>query len=225
MEFEKLPEETNVKLLEKFHDAIEFYTFREAAAFVLRVDGETDAALSLSKSDEPEIPKEEFEKLPDKIMGILVGSFGRLWGKDFKFGNKSLKAAAKKWCQDQVDTEAKFGHISGWNVSKVTSMRELFSASSSDVGNTAKQFNADLSRWNVTNVTVMNAMFKKAESFNSDLSSWNMGKVENMGSTFDGAKSFNKNTIMGWELKGKDTYSMFGEHEENEKLGKGTRKL
>ena len=85
-EFEQFAPAIRVKLIEKFHGAIEFYTFREEAACVLRLDGETDAALSLSKSDEPEIPKEEFEQLPHSVRWNLVAKFGLLWGKDFKFG-------------------------------------------------------------------------------------------------------------------------------------------
>eukprot|EP00519_Triparma_laevis_P014331 CAMPEP_0182493724 /NCGR_PEP_ID=MMETSP1321-20130603/2641_1 /TAXON_ID=91990 /ORGANISM="Bolidomonas sp., Strain RCC1657" /LENGTH=39 /DNA_ID= /DNA_START= /DNA_END= /DNA_ORIENTATION= len=31
---------------------------------------------------------------------------------------------------------------------------------------------------------------------------------------FKGAKKFDKNTIKGWELKGKNTMNMFGEYED-----------
>ena len=73
-----------------------------------------------------------------------------------------------------------------------------------------KQFNADLSRWDVSNVTDMQAIFFHAESFNCNLSSWNVEKVKNMMSMFSGAKKFDNNTIKGWRLKGKETSYMFG---------------
>ncbi|GMH95224.1 hypothetical protein TL16_g13105 [Triparma laevis f. inornata] len=225
-EFEKFSDAIRWKLLEKFPNAFEFCTLREKAALFLKVDVETDAALSLGKSDEPEIPKEEFEKLDEMIRGMLVGKFGPIWGKDFKFGNVSLKEAAKEWCEDEHTAETKYGPISGWDVSEVTNMRNLFSADDRYGGyEAAKQFNADLSGWDVSNVTDMGGMFYKAQSFDCNLSSWNVEKVTTMEGMFRGAKKFDKNTIKGWELKGKNTDSMFGDHSEDKKLGEGTRKL
>ena len=104
-------------------------------------------------------------------------------------------------------------------------MWDLFSADSGDVGEAAKQFNADLSRWDVSNVTDMGLMFCRAEQFNCNLSSWNVEKVTDMQRMFDGAKKFDKNTIKGWELNGKYTYHMFGNRDDDEAYGKGTKKL
>jgi surface protein len=149
-----------------------------------------------------------------------------------KFNNETLKVAAKEWCTDEQTALAKYGHISGWDVSEVTSMGDLFSADGDyycrtirGVGETAKQFNADLSRWDVSNVTDMGLMFCRAEQFNCNLSSWNVEKVTDMQRMFDGAKKFDKNTIKGWDLKGKNTTGMFGDYNEDWKLGEGTLKL
>ncbi|GMH57388.1 hypothetical protein TL16_g02367 [Triparma laevis f. inornata] len=46
----------------------------------------------------------------------------------YKFGNDDLKAAAREWCKDSGKAEAKYGHISGWDTSEMTSMDGLFSA-------------------------------------------------------------------------------------------------
>ena len=142
-----------------------------------------------------------------------------------KFGNEDLKAAAKEYCADAQTAETKYGPISGWDVSQVTSMSYLFCADSNGGYEAAKQFNADLSKWDVSNVTDMAMMFSYAEQFDCNLSSWNVEKVTNMTWMFKGAKKFDKNTIKGWELKGKRTDGMFGDWGEDGKLGKGTRKL
>ena len=45
-----------------------------------------------------------------------------------------------------------------------------------------------------------------------------------MNDMFWGAKKFDKNTIKGWELKGKSTDCMIGEYQDM-KLGWGTKKI
>ncbi|GMH72225.1 hypothetical protein TL16_g05862 [Triparma laevis f. inornata] len=129
--------------------------------------------------------------------------------RNHKFGNADLKAAAKEWCEDSGKAEAKYGYISGWDTSEVTSMRDLFSAGSGDVGEAAKQFNGDISRWNVEKYTVMMEMFYKAESFNQDLSGWNVEKCLSMSYMFYGAMKFNKDSVKNWNLSRKNTTLMF----------------
>ena len=58
--------------------------------------------------------------------------------------------------------------ISGWNVSKVLDMSEMFFANTS--------FNQNLSSWNVSNVTNMKEMFSYA-NFNADISGWDISSV------------------------------------------------
>ena len=146
-----------------------------------------------------------------------------------KFENEDLKVAAKEWCEDEQTALAKYGPISGWDVSEVKSMKRLFCAHKHRGGyEAAKKFNADISRWDVSNVTDMEDMFRGAEQFNCNLSSWNVEKVTNMQMMFYyelQIMKFDKNTIKGWELKGKYTYGMFGDESEDSKLGEGSRKL
>ncbi len=47
-----------------------------------------------------------------------------------------------------------------------------------------KHFNADISKWDVSNVTDMSNMFYGSSSFKQDLSSWNVSKVSNMSYMF-----------------------------------------
>ena len=41
-------------------------------------------------------------------------------------------------------------------------------------------FNQDISSWDVSNVTNMDAMFDDASAFNQDISSWDVSSVTNM---------------------------------------------
>ena len=75
-----------------------------------------------------------------------------------------IKAAVKEWCLNPALALAQYGHISCWNVSRVTNMACLF--------NSQENFNDDISRWEVANVKDMGSMFGDASSFNQDLSDW-----------------------------------------------------
>ncbi|RYG66765.1 BspA family leucine-rich repeat surface protein [archaeon] len=55
--------------------------------------------------------------------------------------NNTLKEAVKVWCDKdaRARAEREYGHISTWNTSQVTSMKELFKNKS--------DFNDDISTW------------------------------------------------------------------------------
>ncbi|GMH87584.1 hypothetical protein TrVE_jg2619 [Triparma verrucosa] len=80
-------------------------------------------------------------------------------------------------------------NILGWDVSNVTSMKQMFGGASA--------FNGDLSSWNVSNVTSMEGMF--ASAFNGDLSSWDVSNVTTMGSMFEAASAFNGD-LSSWNV-------------------------
>jgi hypothetical protein len=48
-----------------------------------------------------------------------------------------IQKAVNDWCEDPAKATVKYGHISKWNTSKVTTMKDLFSGKS--------QFNDDIS--------------------------------------------------------------------------------
>ena len=118
-----------------------------------------------------------------------------------KFGNEDLSAAVKEWCADSGKAEAKYGHISGWDTSEVTSMNSLFRADgdSRGPGEAAKQFNDDISRWNVERVENMNIMFYDAQAFNQDIGKWNTNNVGYMNTMFYDALAFNQD-INKWNI-------------------------
>ncbi len=82
------------------------------------------------------------------------------------------------------------GDISGWDVSKVTNMRDMFNAS---------KFNGDITSWDVRKVSNMAGMFGNATAFNQDISSWNVSNLTNMSYMFYGATAFNQD-ISSWAV-------------------------
>jgi surface protein len=78
------------------------------------------------------------------------------------------------------------------DVSKITDMSHLFDAGSWGFGNKIfKDFNSDISLWNVSNVTTMSYMFNKCEKFNGDISLWNVSNVTDMWCMFNTCEKFN----------------------------------
>jgi hypothetical protein len=100
------------------------------------------------------------------------------------FNNGSLKEAVKLWCENKVAAVAKYGDISTWDTSQVTSMKHLF--------NDCKSFNDRIGSWDVSHVTDMLGMFGNATCFNQSLESWNVSEVTSMYGMFFYASSFNQ---------------------------------
>jgi surface protein len=92
-----------------------------------------------------------------------------------------IKVAVNHWCTDSVTAEEKYGHISKWKTSLVTNMKKLF--------HEKRNFNDDISKWDVRNVTDMSYMFSgkytaKKKLFDGDISGWDVSSVTNMESMF-----------------------------------------
>jgi len=105
--------------------------------------------------------------------------------------NSNISGAIGEWISTltRATAEGKYGgHISSWDVSKVTDMNNLFKNNS---------FNEDISGWDVSNVTIMNNMFYNATQFNQNISGWNTAKVSNMNYMFHEASSFNQ-SLNSW---------------------------
>lgn len=110
-----------------------------------------------------------------------------------EFNNETLRAAVKLWLKKPKRAEKKYGHISSWNTSQVTDMKNLF--------DNAGSFNQPIGNWNVSNVKNMSGMFSHASSFNQPLNSWNVSNVCWMRYMFYGASSFNQ-PLDRWDVSG-----------------------
>ena len=116
-------------------------------------------------------------RLPDEMISLIV-----YFASYLPVTDKTIRYLVKRWVGGSFTEEErqKFGHISDWDVSRVTNMSELFYCITA--------FNEPLESWNVSQVTNMGWMFCHAQSFNQPLSSWNVGQVTNMRRMFFGIK-------------------------------------
>ena len=83
----------------------------------------------------------------------------------------SLKNAIRE-AIDKNGLECSLNHI---DVSRITNFNRLFED--------FKEFNGDISKWDVSNARSMYKMFYNTQ-FNGDISKWDVGKVEDMSSMF-----------------------------------------
>ena len=90
--------------------------------------------------------------------------------------------------------------ISSWDVSNVTTMKNMFVSLSSNCNDAAGDngpvfltFNQDIGNWNVSKVTDMNGVFYRNYKFNQDIGNWNVSKVTDMSGMFASAFAFNQN--------------------------------
>ena len=88
------------------------------------------------------------------VIDILLEGYEK---RRFHATNETLKGAVKEYLRDERSAIRKYGDISGWDVSNVRDMKDMF--------RNAEYFNGDLSKWNVSNVTNMKEMFEGAKSF------------------------------------------------------------
>ena len=103
-----------------------------------------------------------------------------------------------KFAANPATTPIYYGPITGWLVSAVTDMSDLFK---NGTHGSTTSFNEDISGWTVSSVTNMSSMFNGATGFNKNITSWDVSSVTNMNSMFQGATGFNNNSLaLDWTL-------------------------
>jgi hypothetical protein len=95
-----------------------------------------------------------------------------------------LREAADLWFSDRYQAEHKYGHISKWDVSHISNMRNLFQDKT--------DFNEDISDWDVRNVKDMSHMFAGAVKFNQPLYKWKISAGTKRKKMFAGATTYNE---------------------------------
>ncbi|XRB22660.1 EF-hand domain-containing protein [Pseudoscourfieldia marina] len=168
--------------------------------------------------------------LEAKIAQLEKYQCTKLEVKDFN----DLRSRVLEWSvaftfEEKSAVVEKFGHMSLWDTSKVTSMRGLFSdyllfdAYSKKFGpfevdeqKVAREtfFKLleipDISMWDTSHVVNMHGVFRDHKTFNVDISKWDTSNVEIMSDMFNGAESFNQD-ISGWDTGKVDkVYGMAG---------------
>ena len=77
-----------------------------------------------------------------------------------------------------------------WNISSATNITVMFYR--------AYAFNADITSWDVSNITSMDRLFEET-AFNQPIGIWNVSNVTDMGGMFDGTTAFNQ-PIGNWDV-------------------------
>lgn len=108
---------------------------------------------------------------------------------------EELDTLIQNYRENPTDENAEL--IINANTSEITDMSYLFVIVGNDIYE-RHTFNLDISGWDVSNVTNMEAMFLEARNFNQNLSSWNTSNVTNMANMFSSATSFNQD-ISQWD--------------------------
>ena len=103
----------------------------------------------------------------------------------------TTKLELQKIIIDEVNKNGEFADLNHIDVSGITDMSKLFTISSREFENIGVdcfdckmyEFNGDISKWDVSNVTNMMEMFHSSE-FNGDISNWDVSSVTNMREMF-----------------------------------------
>ena len=103
---------------------------------------------------------------------VYLGSTQILPVTGYVFNTKAaLASAIRAWYETPTYALTTYGEINTWNVSALTDMSELFLLIPSTV---RVIFDEDISNWDVSNVTGMEAAFRDNTSFNQNIGSWTL---------------------------------------------------
>lgn len=108
----------------------------------------------------------------------IAGDIGEVNGVEYKVVSE----------EELRNTINNFGDVTNFCTSRVTNMSFLMNS----------KFNQDISSWDVSNVTQMDAMFLYSQ-FNQDISLWDVSSVTNMVAMFQEARYFNQ-PIGSWDV-------------------------
>ena len=126
------------------------------------------------------------------------------------------KYELKKIIIDRIKEDGNECDLNDIDTSKIIDMSLLFDADGNEI---FKEFNGDISQWDVSNVKNMYAMFYRCEKFNCDISKWNVSNVRDMGSMFSECEQFNSD-ISHWNISNVKnmTYMFWGCKKFNQNL-------
>ena len=130
-------------------------------------------------------------------------------------GKDELQKMLVYWMTNGKDNKSNYYfdvlqfHPNLWDVSLITDMKNLFSGCYWVYKDELKDFNEDISNWDVSNVTTMWGVFSSSNKFNQPIGKWDVSNVTNMREMFNRSKAFNQ-PIGTWDVsKVTNMYCMF----------------
>ena len=99
-------------------------------------------------------------------------------------GTHAELKAVDKWVADRTEAELQYGHISGWDVSRVGDLTNLFGGQFA--------FNDDIGGWDTSSVSSLEGTFWFATSFDRYIGGWDTSKVAKLRNAFSGAAAYNQ---------------------------------
>ena len=96
-----------------------------------------------------------------------------------------IRTAVEAYCRDRAAAKALYGPIASWDTSEITVIHWLFH------GDLWREFNED------------------QREFNEDISPWDVGRVRDMEFMFNNATAFNQQLGGSWATSTADKWNMF----------------
>jgi surface protein len=144
------------------------------------------------------------------LLILISPSFASAQGECFSTAD-DLKNAVRTVLQslvesvDTADIESKYGWpMKMWCTSQIQDFSGLFNPINYAGVAGVKNFNEDISDWDLSSATDLSNMFHGATSFNQNIGDWDTKNVESMEGMFTGATSFNQQ-IGGWKTQNVQT--------------------
>ncbi len=124
----------------------------------------------------------------------------------------ALNGTIGEWNTGTTTDRTKVTDVKQWGVNFTAGTFENFTNLTSDTApghpfvtslfnfyGDCSSFDGDITNWDVSGVSLMNAMFNRASVFNQDISSWDTSSVLSMSGMFNDATAFNQN-LGGWDI-------------------------
>ena len=141
-----------------------------------------------------------------RIKGTFPRYYVRLRGPSGAIGDNKLISLDQWGTNPWLNVDRMFWNIDSFTYNAVDTPNLTFITSLDYLFHQNRNFNADVSNWDVSRIKSMTFTFAYCDSFNQPMASWDVSNVINMGALFDGCVYFNQ-PVNNWKV---DSVQDFG---------------